>query len=152
MGSGIGAPYVQVAVRIEFGHNRIRLGLKIGFLGSGKCVFPDIVGFGKAFFHIAHVDRHMDVDVLGKIVVNQRRIRRHGCHGIENRRQFFICHLNQTERRKGRFFVHSRHGRHFFAEVADLFGGQKLLIHGVSENTPFAASGVFACHHGFDAG
>ena len=110
------------------------------------------MGLFKVFVHVSGVDVHMDIHIVGKILVDQFRIRRHGFQGVEYGRQFLVFHLDEVDSPKCGFFINSRHAGHLVPEVTDLFLLDELLIPGVGKNTPFDAFGVFARDNRFNAG
>ena len=56
---------------VKPGNNCIGFGLEIGLLSSHKRIFPDIMRLSKIFIHIARIDVHMDIDIVGKIVMDE---------------------------------------------------------------------------------
>ena len=96
-------PNGQLSIRVLDGHGSMLLDGKMGVSLKEKSVLKDLIGFGKAFFHVAKLQCHELVNVpLFAVFVNARRRCCQSFFGIGDGRQDFIVDVDQVERFEGR--------------------------------------------------
>ena len=120
----------QPVILIPIGHCHVRLDMRLLNLGYFILGFEDVVGFGKAFFHIADVDPNLrrqvvlrvrvcEVDVF-RLVMQNGRARLHRFTRIQQPRQQLVLHVNQLQRLVSDLFCLRRHKCHPVAHEAHL--------------------------------
>src|SRR2546430_745619 len=96
-------PNGQLSILVVDGDRSMLLDGKMGIPLKEKSVLKDLIGFGKAFFHVAKLQCHQLVNVsLFAVLVDARFWSRQSFFGIGDGRQDFIVDVDQVERFEGR--------------------------------------------------
>ena len=132
-----------------------------------KRIFENMIRFGKTFLNVAPVELKVRTDIgpfyrleLGKIgktgfrntngFVNQSRSWLQCLVNIQNGRQLFVFHLDQTQRLFSRVHVQGRNRRHRIAHVPHFIHGDDGLIfkyRAVVRLDAFVVKNVIARNH-----
>ena len=94
-----------------------------------KSVFEDFVGFGKAFLHIAKLQRHALVNVaFFAVIVNARLGSCERFFGVGDRRQDFVLDVDQVQSlERGQLFARDD-GSDRISDVAHVIDAKRLLV------------------------
>ena len=92
----------------------------------------------------------MDIDIVRIGIVELRRPGGYGIVNGEDGRERFVLNVNERQGLQRRIFVDGGNRRYFFAHIADLLGGEKLLVLGVSEYPPSIAAHILRGDNGLD--
>ena len=169
------SPERELAVMAELGHAGVLLQRQMGAALVKRDVFPDEVGLGKAYFHVAEfVDLIKVMSSRTKSasanLLPRRRIHRPvsdgycripHIHGYEARvvecsldrgdgREEFVLDVNQIQRFGRHIFIHRGDGGHRVSHHADLANRQRVFIFADGQS-PVWDRQVFSEEHHLDA-
>ncbi len=114
-------------------------------------VFPYEMRLGESLVNFTNFDVNMNVDVIGVLLMNQRRALFHGFIGTEDRRQGLIIDLDKFEGLQRRLFVYGRDACHILPNVSDPVHRYHRVILRVFEHPPFDAVRIGRRHDGLHA-
>ncbi|MFP6867957.1 MAG: hypothetical protein VCE91_01165 [Nitrospinota bacterium] len=118
----------QVAAGRPFGNGDVGLKRAMGLTRGGGGRFADVVRLVEGLVHLAEFHVLGEGDVVGPVLVDDRRAFLHGLEDVEHRGEVFVFHLDQLQRLFGDVLVGRHDGRHGLADEADLPPRQGDLI------------------------
>ncbi len=87
---------------------------------AGESVLDDHVGVGESLNDVAALQIQMHGDVIGLVVMHQRRAVFHRFFGIEHAGQRFPIDFDEVDRFFGDIGIDGRHRGDFFADITSL--------------------------------
>ena len=147
------APELRLAIPGNVGEARVRLDVSLVHRAGGELALHDHIGFGEACFHIAlgKFDAlgyirwffRLRLDAHGnQIIMQQRRVRLHGVHHVDNVRQHFVLDLDKLQRFAGYRLAGRGNGGEGVTFVKNLLPG-----HDVTGNVPVVHHHLARRHH-----